>query len=62
MSINLAEITKIAASLATWSHAFTAAAGAFGHKVWLWAKAKFAAAEAAAKADAAKLAADAKKL
>jgi hypothetical protein len=62
MSINLAELSKIAASLATWSHAFTAAAGAFLHKAYIWAKAKLAAAEADAKKVAADAEAAAKKL
>jgi hypothetical protein len=55
MSINAAELAKFAASLASWSHAFTAAAGAFLHKAYIWAKAKLATVEADAKAEAKKL-------
>jgi|HubBroStandDraft_1064217.scaffolds.fasta_scaffold163667_4 hypothetical protein len=55
MAINAAELAKFAASLVSWSHAFTAAAGAFLHKAYLWVKAKLAAAEADAKAEVKKL-------
>lgn len=52
----------IAKDLFTWASAAKLAIGAFGHKAWQWIAAKLKAAEAAAKADAAKLEADAKKL
>lgn len=59
MAINYAAIAK---DLFTWASAAKLAIGAFGHKAWQWIAAKLKAAEAAAKADAAKLEADAKKL
>ena len=59
MSINY---TQIAKDFATWYSVAAAVMGAAGHKAYQWLKAKLAAAEAAAKAEAAKLEADAKKL
>lgn len=59
MSIDYAAILK---DLATWASAAKVAGGAILHKVYTWLKAKWAAAEADAKAIAAKAEADAKKL
>jgi hypothetical protein len=57
MSVNYAAILK---DLATWASAAKLAGGAFLHHVYTWLKAKWAKAEADAKAVAAKVEADAK--
>jgi hypothetical protein len=62
MSINLAELSKIAKDFATWYSVAAAAIGVAGHKAYLWLKAKLAAAEADAKKVAADAAAAVKKL
>lgn len=55
MSINLAEVSKLAKEFATWYSVAAAAIGVAGHKAFLWLKAKLAAAETAAKAEVKKL-------